>query len=111
MFMMHGYPKLTAGPELWEKLGGSMGFIGINFWPIFWGFMAAITEFAGGLLFVIGFMFRPASLLLFIVMLIASIHHFKSGDGIMEASHAIESASLFLGFLFIGPGTYSFDKK
>ena len=59
MFMLHGYPKLLGGAEMWEKIGGSMGNIGIHFAPTFWGFMASFAEFAGGLCLVVGFLFRP----------------------------------------------------
>jgi len=39
MFMWHGYGKLTAGPELWEKLGMALSYVGINFAPTaFWIF-------------------------------------------------------------------------
>ena len=41
-FMIHGLPKLTDGPKLWASLGKSMGLIGIDFLPVFWGFIWAI---------------------------------------------------------------------
>ena len=52
--LVHGWKKVMAGPELWEKLGGSMGQLGIHFWPSFWGFMAMSAEFGGGLLLLLG---------------------------------------------------------
>lgn len=111
MFMLHGYPKLTGGPEMWEKLGSASSHVGINFYPVFWGFMAAAAEFFGGALMILGFAFRPACIFLFFTMLVAAVTHISKGDGIMGASHAIELGIVFLGLLILGPGKYSIDKK
>ena len=43
MFLMHGYGKITAGPETWERVGGAMGNLGITFVPVVWGFLAAFA--------------------------------------------------------------------
>ncbi len=110
MFMYHGYPKLLGGPDKWLMLGEKMEFVGIAFLPVFWGFMAAFAEFVGGLCFAIGWMFRPASALLAITMIVASAYHLGSGDGLGGSSHAIEAGILFISMLFIGPGKYSLDK-
>ncbi len=111
MFMYHGYPKLLGGPDKWAGVGNSMKYIGIDFLPVLWGFLAAATETFGGFLLLLGLAFRPVTLLLAFTMLIASIMHLKSGDGLGTASHAIEAAIVFLGLTFIGPGKYSVDKK
>lgn len=111
MFIFHGYTKLLSGPQGWEGLGGSMKNVGINFFPMVWGFMAAITETFGGFLLILGLAFRPVCLLLFITMVIVAIMHFKNGDGLSTASHAIEVGIIFLGLTFIGPGKYSVDRK
>lgn len=111
MFIYHGVPKLAGGPETWEKLGGAMQNLGISFAPAFWGFMAAIIETFGGLLFLIGLAFRPVCILLVINLFIAALMHLSKGDGLQGAAHAIEDAIVFLGFVFIGPGIYSVDKK
>lgn len=111
MFIYHGVPKLAGGPEHWEKLGGAMKTIGISFAPAFWGFMAAIIETFGGLLFLIGLAFRPVCILLVINLIIAALMHFSKGAGLEGAAHAIEDAITFLGLIFIGPGIYSIDKK
>jgi putative oxidoreductase len=111
MFILHGYPKLLGGPDSWTSIGGAMQNIGIKFFPIFWGLMAALTETLGGFLLIIGLAFRPACLLLFFTMGIATLMHFSKGDDINVASHAIEAGIVFLGLMFIGPGKYSVDKK
>jgi len=111
MFIIHGFPKLAGGIDGWTKLGGSMKVVGIDFLPVFWGFMAAVSETFGGFLLIVGLFFRPALILLIITMIIAALVHFAKGDGLGGASHAIELGIVFFGLLFIGPGKYSVDKK
>ncbi len=111
MFMCHGFPKLTAGPEAWTKLGGALSSLGIGIAPTFMGFMAAISEFGGGLLLVLGLFMRPACFFLLITMVVAMLMHIKSGDPFVKYSHALESAILFFSLLFIGPGKISLDEK
>jgi len=111
MMMTHGFPKLAGGPTGWANLGGSMKVIGIDFLPVFWGFMAAFAEGIGGLLLVLGLFFRPINAMLVFTMIIAALVHFGKGDGLSGASHAIELGFVFLALVFIGPGKYSIDKK
>jgi putative oxidoreductase len=110
MFMIHGYPKLFGGYERWTFLGQQMQLIGIEFFPTFWGFMASVSEFIGGLFFILGFLSKPTTLVLTFTMIIASLYHFNIGDGISGASHPIEMAIVFMGLFFMGPGKYSLDK-
>ena len=107
MFMIHGFPKLAGGPSGWEGLGGSMKLIGVNFFPTFWGFMAAFAEFVGGFCLVIGFLFRPALAMLIFTMFIAVLMHYTNGDGMKGYSHALESAFVFIGLFISGPGKYA----
>lgn len=110
MFMGHGWPKLIGGPERWTKIGESMGNFGIHFLPEFWGFMAAVGEFGGGLLLLLGLFHRVGCILLFATMIVASAKHILAGDGFAGYSHAVESAILFFSLYFIGPGKYSLGK-
>jgi putative oxidoreductase len=109
--MFHGTPKLFGGPDTWAAIGGSMHLVGINFLPGFWGFMAAVSEFIGGLLLVAGLLFRPALILLLCTMIVAIAHHIAEGDKFGVASHPIELAVLFFSLIFIGPGRYNLDEK
>jgi len=61
---VYGAAKLFGGPEQWTGLGQTMAVLGITFWPTFWGFMAALAEFGGGILLMLGLLFRPALVLL-----------------------------------------------
>ena len=108
MFILHGWPKFIGGPEKWFKLGEyGMDSLGINFLPMFWGFMAAFSEFFGGIHIILGLFTRFFSLLLFITMFVATMTHIS--DGIMSASHAIESSIIFLSLFLMGGGKYSLD--
>ncbi|MBU2045630.1 MAG: DoxX family membrane protein, partial [Bacteroidetes bacterium] len=95
MMMFHGVPKLMGGPKLWLGVGASMHNFGIDFLPAFWGFMASFSEGIGGLLIVLGLLFRPAAILIIITLIVAAAHHFSAGDGWMGASHAIETGLAF----------------
>ncbi len=106
-FMLHGYPKVMGGPEMWMKIGGAMSNIVVNFFPVFWGFMASLAEFGGGLCLVLGFLFRPALAMLIFTMLIACLVHYNNGDGFNGYSHALESGVVFLGLFLAGPGKYA----
>jgi putative oxidoreductase len=108
-FMVHGAPKLFGGPEMWVQTGEAMGHLGITFAPAFWGLMAGLTEFGGGLLLIAGFLMRPVLVLLVITMIVAATQHIVTGDG--SPWHAIEAGILFLSLIFIGPGRYSLDAR
>lgn len=107
MFILHGYPKLLGGTEMWEQIGGAMSNFGIGFYHMVWGFLAAFAEVVGGLLLILGFLFRPAAIMLFFTMVVATVMHLNNGDPFEIYSHAIESGILFLALTFIGPGAYS----
>ncbi len=109
MFVLHGLPKLKAGPETWTMLGGSMKALGIGFAPTAWGFMAALSECAGGVLLLLGFFTRPACFFLFTTMVVATMMHIGKGDPFLKYSHTMESGILFLSLILIGPGEYSLD--
>lgn len=109
MYMLHGFPKISGGPERWTGVGGAIGNFGIEFLPVFWGFMAAISEFFGGFLLILGLYFRPACTLMAITMIVATGHHLGRGDGLMGASHAIENGIVLLSLILIGPGKFSLD--
>ncbi|MGH9813005.1 MAG: DoxX family protein, partial [Candidatus Acidiferrales bacterium] len=59
--LVHGWPKISGGVQIWERLGLN---VGLTVVPAFWGFLAAASEFIGGLCLITGFLFRPACALL-----------------------------------------------
>ena len=111
MFMVHGVPKLMGGVEMWKGVGAAMGNIGVGAYPAVWGFLAACSESVGGACLVLGLAFRPACIFMAFTMSMATLYHFKKGDDIQIAAHAIEAGIVFLSLIFIGPGKYSIDKK
>jgi putative oxidoreductase len=111
MFVYHGYGKLVGGEEVFIKLGSSLSYFGIHFGHKFFGLMAALSEFVGGICLILGLFFRPACFFLFATMVVAANMHLAKGDGIKGASHAIEAGILFLSLMFIGPGPAGIDNK
>jgi putative oxidoreductase len=111
MFIYHGAPKLAGGAALWQQLGAAMGYLGIHFLPTFWGFMAAVAEFGGGLLLLAGLLFAPACLLLAFDMVVAALMHLGQGQGLPVASQPIELAIVFVALALIGPGRFSLDRS
>jgi len=110
MFFFHGLPKVLGGIEKWEKLGGAMSHLGIQVYPVFWGFMASVSECFGGLLLAAGLLFTPTCGLLFITMAVASMKHISVGDSFAKSSHAVEAAILFFSLMLIGPGSFTLNK-
>lgn len=107
---IHGLPKLMAGAELWAKLGGAMGNLGVHSSPVFWGFLAAAAEFGGGALLALGLLTRPAAAVMAFNMLVAVVMHLVMGQGLEPASHALENLFMFAGFVLVGAGRYSLDR-
>lgn len=105
---VYGAGKMFGGPEQWAGLGQNMAVLGITFWPTFWGFMAALAEFAGGILLMLGLLFRPALMLLLGTMAVAALGHI-SGQIDGGPWHATEMATVFVTLLLTGPGRYSVD--
>ncbi|MEX0685050.1 MAG: DoxX family protein [Balneolales bacterium] len=110
-YMFHGFPKLFSGPERWESLGEATYHVGIDFIPVFWGFIGASAEFFGGVLLILGLFFRPATIALFLTMAVATASHLGSGDPFTVFSHPLKMAILFFGLFFMGPGRHSMDRK
>lgn len=88
-----------------------MSNFGIDSGHTFWGFIAAISETVGGLLFALGLFFRPAAIMLAGTMLVALITHLFNGDNFMGYGHALDLLIVFSGSIFIGAGKYSVDAK
>jgi len=103
---VYGWAKMSGGPGTWADLGQNMALFGVTVWPTFWGFMAAATEFVGGLCLMLGLLFRPVLGLLLAVMTVAFASHIAAGEG---PWHATEMATVFVVLLLTGPGQYSVD--
>lgn len=106
---VHGMPKLFGGPAAWERTGKAMVNLGISFAPVFWGFMAAITEFGGGILLLLGLFTRSTSVFLAFTMIVAMMRHLANMDPWSRVFHPIEIFTVFIALIFLGAGKYSID--
>lgn len=110
-FIVHGYPKVVGGPEVWTKLGHALSALGINFMPTAMGCAAALSEFIGGILLIFGLFTRTAAFFMFTTMVVATAMHLSKGDDFKVYSHALEAAILFLSLTFIGGGKYALEER
>lgn len=111
MLIFHGYGKLIGGPERWAKVGGSLQTFGIDFYPVFWGFMAAFAESFCSVFIIAGIFFMPATFLLSVNMIVAVLFHLylpeeSPAAGWSGASHAIEYLFVYVVLMISGPGKY-----
>ena len=104
IMVAHGFPKLKGGSDAWESLGSQLAPLGITFFPVAWGFLAALAEFMGGLLLIFGIYIRVAACALLGVMAVATWYHINAGDKFYEVSHPLALGCVFLALMFIGSG-------
>ena len=104
-FWYHGYPKLSAGPEGWERTGDAVANIGITFGHTAWGLAAALSEGVGGLLFAAGLCFRPVCLAMLGVMVMATVD--QMGREMPQPEHALKNAFVLAGMFLVGAGRYT----
>ena len=109
------WDKIRVGPAKWEAVVSTMGNLGFGFAPVFWGFMAAFSEFFCALFLAIGLFFRPAAALLAFTMFVAVVKHVNGvpGDfiqGLKEGSHALELLAVFAALFLSGPGRFKMSK-
>jgi putative oxidoreductase len=104
-FWYHGYPKLAAGPEGWERTGDAVANIGITFGHAAWGLAAALSEGVGGLLFAAGLFFRPVCMAMLGVMVMATVD--QLGREMPQPEHALKNAFVLAGMFLVGPGRYT----
>jgi putative oxidoreductase len=106
MFILHGWPKLRGGVEGWQHLGQNMHYLGITFWPAFWGFMAMVSELFGGICLVLGIGVRIAAALLLLTMLVAAVGNLALGYGLEGIVEIIEVSSALIMLLAAGAGGF-----
>jgi putative oxidoreductase len=106
----HGYPKMMGGQQGWEQIGIMFMYpFGIYFLPMAWGFVAAVTEFVGGIALVLGLGTRIAAFFLTIMMAVATAWHLMREDGYNVYSFPLTLIFVFLTFVLVGGGSFSVD--
>lgn len=103
----HGIHKVPPGEQFVEGVG-DLGFPV----PVIFAWMAAISEFFGGLLLAVGLLTRPAAFLIVGTMFVAAfIRHWE--DPVFGPGASKEMALLYLcaavAFLGAGGGRFSID--
>ncbi len=111
MLFFHGWGKLTGGPEKWTKVGEYMQVVGIDFFPVFWGFMAAFSESFCSAFIILGIFFIPATFFLSITMIVATLFHLSLPEtspaaGWQGAEQAIIYLFAYLTLMICGSGKY-----
>src|SRR5690606_29546353 len=77
IFIIFGYGKLTSGAENLTNIGSAMAAFGITHEYLYWGYLAALTEFCGGLALIFGFLTRLACIPLTWLLIVALTFHIK----------------------------------
>ncbi|RYU96781.1 DoxX family protein [Emticicia agri] len=78
--------------------------------PAFWAYLGKGAELVGGILLTIGFMTRPAAIIIALTMLFIC---FKIGNGKFwyDAQHPFLFVLLAMIYFFMGPGKWSIDNN
>lgn len=108
-FIKHGHRKIMRGPDEWIWMGKQMKNFGITGGYLYWGLLAILAEFGGGLALTLGYGTRFYSFLLVITMLVAMVHHIMKGDSWGYISFPLGLMIVFLGLFLAGSGPYSLD--
>lgn len=109
LFIAAGIAKFNGGEAALSQTGKAMAVFGITFTPYLWGLLAALVETVGGLLLIIGFLFRGAAFFLFGTMVVATATHM--GDHfVMKMGYPLIMAAVCACLLFAGPGKLAIQK-
>ena len=79
--------------------------IGLDFVPGFWGFLAMLAEFGGGLCLVAGIFFRPACAAILFTLLVAVISILNGGYGFSGIDDSVVWNETFATTPFFGPAS------
>ncbi len=113
--LVHGWGKLShetlTGAVAWgPKADFIAGVAALGFpLPTFFAWCAALAEFAGALLVAIGFLTRPAALVVVFNMSVA-LFLVHQGRGFGEGELAMLYGSIMLAFCLVGAGRVSVDR-
>jgi len=106
-FIYHGWAKVS-GIDSYITMFGSMGI------SAFFTYIAAYTEFLGGIALALGIMTRLVGGLFAVIMIVAiSLVHFKNGFNSMSSGYEFQLLLLCcsVGLALVGPGSISLHRK
>jgi putative oxidoreductase len=103
-FMLHGWPKIQ-NPTGWMGPDAPV--------PGFLQFLAAFSEFFGGMAILVGLLTPIAALGIFFTMLVAAKTHMDKGGQFVGGEGSYEMAAVYAAimvmFMLVGPGRLSLD--
>ncbi len=103
----HGYLKFLSGAPGLYKVGAMLASLGVPGYFEFFGTVAAICEFLGGILVVFGLFTRLGAFLLAGVLFTATLLHLNAGFFAWDYPSQMGFAALAI--FFMGGGRYSVD--
>ena len=109
LFIYLSGPVLLGGAAQWAQFGAPMRHFGIHSHLQWWGFAGALAQTAGGVLVIIGLLFRVGLILILIRVLAYTIAIWKIGS--LPAYASLEMCIVLASLLLIGPGKFSVDKN
>ena|SRR5579863_3401689 len=111
LFFVSGCKKLISGSANMTQIGSAMGLFGITQGYLLLGYIAALTEFFGGISFIIGFCIRITSIPLIWLLIVASSFHIQKGDSFHQWAFPCICLCVTIAFLIAGSGMYSVDHR
>lgn len=102
--LVHGWPKASDISGFTAKIASGVPL------PQILGPAAALTEFVGGLLLVVGLFTRPAAGFVFINMMVAAFHIHRS-DPYAVKELALAYSAVMAALMIAGPGKFSLDAR
>lgn len=107
MAVFHGFPKLFGG-KMEGVIATVRDVVGLPF-PTFFGWLAGLTEFVGGILLAIGLATRPAAFMLAGTMVVALYRH--RADPFARMELAILYLVVMAVFVVVGGGRYALERR
>lgn len=116
--VVHGLGKLgivgPGGPGALQGFAGWLGSLGVPF-PQLQARLAMSAELLGGVLILLGFLYRPATLICMATLLVAAAIGHKGGGYLITNSppgneYALNLAVVLLVMSLLGPGPYALDR-
>ncbi len=102
-------PALLGGAAKWTQFAAPLRHFGIHSHLQWWGFAGALAQTVGGVLVIVGLLFRIGLILILVRLVVYTIAVWRIGSLPVYAS--LELCIILLSLLFIGPGKFSVDKN